>query len=156
MPKAKKTKLEMTPATSNSMTLFEKAAPKVKGTKLNMPTLVKFGNLANQIGVGVSVQGSLEGMIENFTGKKTMAQSWCILLKHESGEEFLIPLTGTIKSTFKRISEQVIDEKTDKLASIVIKPEFMHKTFRFTRRTDSTAKKYGGKPMFSVDVELLD
>jgi hypothetical protein len=135
-------------ATSNALAIISGKVPeKGKLKKLNLPPLVKFGDKNGQIGVGITVSGVLVGLVNNFTGKDEMKGTQTVHLKHESGEEYLIPLTGGIKSTFRQLLES--DEKT-------VKPQYIGKTFFFTRRSDGVSKKYNGKAMFNVDVVVSE
>jgi hypothetical protein len=141
-------KAENLPASNALAVISGKLPAGAKMKKLNLPPLVKFGNKPGQIGVGTTVSGEMVGLIKNFTGKNEMKESLTIHLKHESGEEFLLPLTGTIKSTFR----QLVSEDDDS----IILPEYVGKTFFFTRRSDGVAKKYNGKLMFNVDVVVSE
>lgn len=144
---SKEKKLEKVPATSNALSVI--SAPvsgKKKLKKLNLPPLVKFGDRPGQIAVGGSVSGVLMGLVDNFTGKSEMRGTKTIHMKHESGEEFLLPLTGGIKSTFR----QLCDDKEN------LKPEYVGRFCIFTRRSDGVSKKYNGKAMFNVDVEIAE
>lgn len=148
---AKEKKLVMTPASglakSNALSVISGKVPeKGKLKKLNLPPLVKFGDRPGQIAVGVTVSGALVGFVDNFTGKSEMRGTKTIHIKHESGEEFLLPLTGGIKSTFR----QLCDDKEN------LKPEYIGKLFFFTRRSDGVSKKYNGKAMFNVDVVMAE
>ncbi len=142
----------MTPAsglaTSNALSVISAQTPPAGGNlkKLNLPPLVKFGDKPGQIGVGVCVSGILVGLVENFTGKSEMRGTKTIHLRHESGEEFLLPLTGGIKSTFRQLCTEAGE----------LKPGIAGKQFFFTRRSDGVSKKYNGKAMFNVDVVMAE
>ena len=148
---AKEKKLEKVAAsglaTSNALSVISGAVPsKGKLKKLNLPPLVKFGDRPGQIAVGQTVSGILVGVVDNFTGKSEMRGTKTLHIKHESGEEFLLPFTGGIKSTFRQLCD---DEEN-------INPEYIGKLFFFTRRSDGVSKKYNGKAMFNVDVVMAE
>ncbi len=151
MATKQKAKLALVPAVNILSAVSGKAPENAGIKKLNLPPLVKFGNKTGEIGIGVTVSGVLQGIVINFTGKKDMKGSKTIHLKHESGEEFLLPLTGSIKSTFRQLSD--IDEENE---TETIREEYIGKMFFFTRRADGVSKKYPDKAMFNVDVRMAE
>jgi hypothetical protein len=139
-------KLELVKGTAATAiaTLTGTALPKSL-KKLSLPPLVKFGEKPGQIAVGMTVSGALLGLVENITGKTEMRGSKTIHLRHESGTEFLIPFTGTIKSTFR----QLMDEDGE------IKKENLGKVFFFTRQPDGFSDKFK-KAQFNIDVQIAE
>lgn len=106
------------------------AKPEGKKIKrLNLPPLLKAG----MIPVGQAVSGELVAVVDNFTGKEDMRGSKCLHLKHASGTEYMLPLTGVIK--------KCLPEPEKKIG----------KKFYFTRLPDGVSAKYK-KPMFQFDV----
>lgn len=146
---AEKKKLELVAATGDltkdnpflASLVIEKLPEGVKVEKLNLPPLVPPG----QIPIGGIVSGALVKVIKNFTGstEDSMKKSMVVHLKHETGTEFLFPLTGTIKKSMTSL----LDEKGETLL-----PKYVGKKVWFQRGQDGKAKKYGGKPMFMFDV----
>jgi hypothetical protein len=115
------------------------------------------------------VSGALQKIVENFTGRSDMRKARLLQVKHKSGTEFLIPLTGVIKNALKSLL--VPDDAAKKIALGLAKdakdkaeielldyyrldPESVGRTIYIKRTADSSSKKYGGKTMFMFDVLL--
>ena len=176
-PKSKK--LELVPATtgfaaesaamqsqSNTMAgliTIEQLPDDGELVRLNLPPMLDI----KQMPVGGGVSGVAEKIVENFTGRADMRKARLIQLKHKSGTQFLIPLTGVIKNAIK--SYLVPDDAAKKLMLETAKdakdkaeielldfyklsPALAGKTLYVKRAPDSQSKKYGGKAMFMFDV----
>lgn len=93
---AKKNKLALVPAAPGSTTVsaskYAVSAVLPKNIKkLTLPPLLK----PQQIPVGQMVSGTIVALIGSISEK--VKEGKLIHLKHDSGEEFLLPLTGVIK-----------------------------------------------------------
>jgi hypothetical protein len=140
--KAKNEKLEMVPAsgvaTGGLATLIAQPVDKsvlpktVK--KRNLPPLVK----PEQVPVGQMLSGKIVAVVPSISGREDMKQSKLLHIEHESGTEFLFPLTGVVKKALGGFDGA---EK-----------EVGNKIF-IVRQPDGTTEKYGGvKKMFNFDV----
>jgi hypothetical protein len=133
--------------------------------RLNLPPMLDM----KMIPIGGMVSGALQKIVENFTGRSDMRKARLLQVKHKSGTEFLIPLTGVIKNALKSLL--VPDDAAKKIALGLAKdakdkaeielldyyrldPESVGRTIYIKRTADSSSKKYGGKTMFMFDVLL--
>jgi hypothetical protein len=139
--KAAVKKLELVPGTATELELFSPAGniaiPK-GAKKLTLPPMVK----PEQVPVGSVISGVIVALANSISGRADMRESKLIHLRHESGSEFLFPLTGTIK--------KAVGGNEGVEANI-------GKTLIIHRNADSTTEKYGGvKKVFMFDVYLAD
>ena len=143
MSKAKKNKnLEMVPASglveNKGLVLFRPVASGIMpagAKKLTLPPLLK----PDSIPVGSMICGEILALAESVSGKESMRESKLIHLRHDSGEEFLFPLTGVIKKAiggFDGVNNNI------------------GKTLFVVRKPDGTAANFGGNKMFMFDVYL--
>jgi hypothetical protein len=141
-------KLELVPASGlASMTqLFTPSdvseLPK-NAKKLTLPPLVK----PDQMPVGTILSAVIVGIAPSISPREDMRGSKLIHLRHDSGTEFLFPLTGTIKKALggeKGIVENYIGKR------LVIQ-----------RQADGETRKYcapgePAKKVFMFDIYLAD
>lgn len=178
----KKNKLELVPVTaeqtsfaaesaamtsqSNTMSSLITTEPlpdESQFQRLNLPPMIDLKTMP----VGGSISGIAEKIVENFTGRADMRKARLLQIKHKSGTQFLVPLTGVIKNAIKQYL--VPDEAAKKTMMATAKdakdkaeielldfyqlsPELAGKTILIKRGPDSSSKKYGGKAMFMFDV----
>lgn len=104
--------------------------------KLNLPPMIK----PDQVPVGSIVSGEIIALANSISNRADMRESKLIHLRHDSGTEFLFPLTGVIK---KAIGGD------DGVTANVGKKLFIK------RNADTETTKYGGvKKVFQFDVYL--
>lgn len=134
-------KLELVPATVGDVSLFAPADNVLipKGAKkLTLPPMIK----PEQVPVGSVISGEIIALANSISGRADMRESKLIHLRHESGTEFLFPLTGTIKKAVG--GNEGVENNIGK--KLIIQ-----------RNADSTTEKYGGvKKVFMFDVYLAD
>lgn len=144
---ATKNKLAMIPAPSgalaNSMIGALSIAELPKGVKkLTLPPMLP----PDQIPVKGIVSGVIIALAASISGRADMRESKLIHLRHESGQEFLLPMTGVIK---KAIGGNEGVEKN------------IGKTLIIVRAPDGETTKYGkpgepAKKVFMFDVYMKD
>ena len=114
--------------------------------RLNLPPMLNL----KEVPVKSTISGVIIKLVENFTGREDMRKARLLHLKHASGTEFLLPLSGVIKNALKPF---IVEDTKDK-ESYTLKPEIIGRTLYVTRQHDGTSKKFGGKTMFMFDVLL--
>lgn len=139
-------KLTMVPVTAGSISSLSVATPVSLETlpkgfkKLTLPPLLK----PEQIPVGSMVSGEIIKLIDSISDKAPEGK--LVHIRHESGSEFILPLTGTIKKAlggFEGVKEQV------------------GKKIVIVRMPDGETRKYTGpndppKKVFMFDVYLSE
>lgn len=116
----------------NAVALFQPAAGMMaKAKRLNLPRLV---NIADEFPIGSALVGEVVKIVDNFTGKPEMKGSKVLWMRHESGAEFLFPLTGVVRKALEPDPEK-----------------FIGKTISIVRNPDGFSGKYK-KAMFQFDV----
>ena len=138
----KEKKLEMVPASGLALagnplfTIISSGMIPAKAKKLNLPPMLK----PDMLPVGQMVSGEIVALANSISGRADMRECKLIHLRHESGTEFLIPLTGTIKKAIGG---------NDGVTNNIGKKLFL------VRQPDTTTEKYGGtKKVFVFDVYL--
>lgn len=116
-----------------TMALVTKEPPKGL-KKLTAPPLLKL----EHIPIGQAVSGVILALAPSLSKRADMVNSKLIHLRHESGSEFLVPLSGTIKNAVG--GEKGVEDRIGKRLVLV-------------RQPDGETTKYGGKKkMFMIDV----
>jgi hypothetical protein len=141
----KTTKLELIPATATASTFAlcqpaEEVKLPAKLKKLTLPPLVK----PEQVAVGSILSGEIVALAASISGREDMRQSKLIHLRHESGTEFLFPLTGVIKKALG--GESGVTDNIGKMLFIQRQPD--GETMKYA------AKGEGPKKVFMFDVYL--
>ena len=151
--------------TFNSLMTMEQLPGEGEVQRLNLPAMIDL----KTIPIGGLISGVCVKIVENFTGRSDMRKARLLQLKHKSGTEFLLPLTGVIKNALK--NHLIPDEEAKKAMLLTAKdakdkaeielldfyklsPALAGKTLYVKRAPDSTSKKFGGKTMFMFDVLL--
>lgn len=131
--------------------------------RLNLPPMIDL----KQMPIGGLISGVAEKIVENFTGRSDMRKARLLQLKHKTGTQFLVPLTGVIKNAIKgylipdeagkksmlATAKDAKDKAEIELLDFYkLSPELTGKTLYIKRGPDSQSKKYGGKSMFMFDV----
>ncbi|MDE2020056.1 MAG: hypothetical protein KGJ13_06960, partial [Patescibacteria group bacterium] len=94
------------------------------------------------IPVGQMVSGEIVNVVDSISSRENMRDAKLIHMKHESGAEFLMPLTGTIKKAIGGIEG--------------VKGN-IGKTLAVIRQPDGETEKYGGKKkVFMFDVFISE
>lgn len=143
MAKNKETKLELVPAADsaiqNDMVMALVTTELPKGVKkLTMPPMIK----PETVPVGSMVSGEIVALVASLSSRKDMEKSKLIHMRHESGAEFLFPLTGVIKKAIGG------DEKIT---------ENIGNTLFLKRTPDGSTTKYGGvKKVYMFDVYIQE
>lgn len=130
-----KTQVGMTAAATAGLVMVELP----KGLKkLSAPALLKI----EHIPIGQIVSGEIIRLHDSISARADMKDSKLILMKHDNGTEFLLPLTGVIKKAIGG---------NDGVTANVGKKLFL------VRQPDGETTKYGGtKKVFMVDVYIKD
>lgn len=104
--------------------------------KLTKPPLVKL----ESIPVGSQINAVIVGLEESISSRENMKEAKLVHLRHTSGQEFLLPLTGVIKKAiggFDGVKKNI------------------GKTLILVRQPDGMTTKYGGeKKVFMFDIYL--
>jgi hypothetical protein len=181
-------KLELVPAENKKATAFENESAKgssysvlesVMGgedmppadelVKVTLPTMLDL----KTVPIGTTFSGKVIRLVENFTGKSDMRKARLLYMRHRSGAEFLLPLTGVIKNALKQF---LIEDPAGKKATIkqlkesgasakdlsetelcdfyTLSPELLDKTLYIRRMADRPSKKFAGKPMYDFQILL--
>lgn len=141
MATQKSKKLEMVPASglavSTPAALTTAELPKGL-KKLTLPPLVK----PEQVPIGGILSGEIVGLVNSISSRPDMRESKLLHLAHETGQEFLFPLTGTIKKALGG------NEGVEKAVG---------QTLFLQRTADGETEKYGGKKkVYMFDVYLKE
>lgn len=125
--------------------------------KLTNPPLVK----PQTVPIGKTIIAVIVRLIQNFTGASDMRETLCLHLKHETGREFMFPVTGQIKKAMEKLitytDAKTRDEKTGKEVTYQkgdLSAGVAGRKLFLTREPDGASKKFGGKPMFLFDVRI--
>jgi len=110
--------------------------------KLTLPPLIK----PEQVPMNSILSGEIVGLAESISPRADMKESRLIHLRHETGEEFLFPLTGVIKKAVG--GNAGITDNIGKMLFIHRKPD--GETMKYA------AKGEGPKKVFMFDVYLGD
>lgn len=144
MNKNKSQKLEMIPATAPQglVALFSQTAPdEKKVVRRNLPQMVKPGDVP----LGQTLTGEIVKIVDSPVSTVKGKLLW---LRHESGQEYLFPCTGVIRSALAPgVSKE--DENGDKLQKVLEKE--IGNVLIVTRKADKQSEKYK-KNMFMFDV----